>query len=218
MFFEKRGLSEHSVLEQARGQVPVLRWCLLFGVARASWYRKQKKVSENATQTQKNIGIENDERSVQTQPAGCPNNNGPTTNTRSVKTQPVGCPNNKDLISNNGNGSSNSSSDGSGIMAGVRLVVVQTALAWPGWGHRKVCDLVNTDLEQQEQRPVSESTVKRMMGHEGLLLPAGYHAKSRSEYEQKNSRVRREVFQNPPQSRNCVWQTHVFNDRFGRWH
>jgi transposase InsO family protein len=74
--------------------------------------------------------------------------------------------------------------------------VVETALAWPAWGHRKVWALLAHD-----GLACAEATVKRVMRRRGLLLPVRYQAERR-----ELAKGRREAFLVPPTRHNRVWQ------------
>jgi putative transposase len=78
--------------------------------------------------------------------------------------------------------------------------VLEMALAFPMWGHRKIAWLCRHDgLE------VSDATCLRVLRKAGLVLPVDYVAERRD-----LARARREAFVTVPTRRNQVWQTDFF--------
>lgn len=74
--------------------------------------------------------------------------------------------------------------------------VVRIASDFDGWGHRKIWGrLALEDIAS------SASTVKRTMGRNGLLKPAGYTGALR-----RLAQARKAAFVAPPARRNRVWQ------------
>jgi transposase InsO family protein len=65
------------------------------------------------------------------------------------------------------------------------------------WGHRKIWDMLCRDGYR-----VSEASVKRALGRQGLLLPVRYQAERRA-----LGQARKALFTEPPTRRNRVWQT-----------
>lgn len=83
---------------------------------------------------------------------------------------------------------------------GIRAAVVETALAYPMWGHRKIAWLCRHDgLE------LSDATCLRILREAGLVLPVDYAR------ERKNLAAgRRAAFVAPVTRRNRVWQMDFF--------
>jgi putative transposase len=79
----------------------------------------------------------------------------------------------------------------------IEATAAKYAADWPAWGHRKIAALMRADGHQ-----VTTSTVQRALRRRALLLPVGYRADRRSW-----ARLRRQVFHDPPRTRNRVWQT-----------
>lgn len=73
---------------------------------------------------------------------------------------------------------------------------VAKAKAWPAWGHRKVTALLAAD-----GRWTNESTVKRVLRRNDLLLPVNHTVITRD-----LAAARRAAFVVPPSRRNQVWQ------------
>jgi len=65
------------------------------------------------------------------------------------------------------------------------------------WGHRKIWGMLRRDGYK-----VSQASVKRALGRQGLLLPVRYQAERRA-----MGAARRALFVEPPTRRNRVWQT-----------
>lgn len=74
--------------------------------------------------------------------------------------------------------------------------VVRVCDGFDGWGHRKVWGRLRLD-----DIVASPSTVKRTMGRNGLLQPAGYTGDLR-----RLAQARKAAFVEPPSRRNRVWQ------------
>ncbi len=84
---------------------------------------------------------------------------------------------------------------------GIRAVVVETALRYPMWGHRKVAWLAR----HEHAIEVCDATCLRILREAGLVLPVDYAR------ERKNLAAgRREAFLQPPTRRNRVWQMDFF--------
>lgn len=82
----------------------------------------------------------------------------------------------------------------------VRERVIEMALAFPMWGHRKIAWLCRHDGLQ-----VSDATCLRVLRAAGLVLPVDYVAERR-----QLAAARREAFVTIPTRRNRVWQTDFF--------
>lgn len=80
--------------------------------------------------------------------------------------------------------------------ARIEVAAVATATDWPAWRHRKVTALLHAD-----GIPAAESTVKRVLGRNDLLLPVNHTAVLR-----ELAAARRAAFVIPPWRRNQVWQ------------
>jgi putative transposase len=78
--------------------------------------------------------------------------------------------------------------------------VIEMALAFPMWGHRKIAWLCRHDGLQ-----VSDATCLRVLRAAGLVLPVDYVAERR-----QLAVARREAFVTIPTRRNRVWQTDFF--------
>jgi transposase InsO family protein len=78
--------------------------------------------------------------------------------------------------------------------------VVEMALAFPMWGHRKIAWLCRHDGVQ-----VSDATCLRVLRSAGLVLPVDYVRERRD-----LAKARREAFVTIPTRRNQVWQTDFF--------
>lgn len=76
--------------------------------------------------------------------------------------------------------------------------VVDAAKRYEAWGHRKIWGVLR--LEETDQ-DASQSTVKRVMGRNNLLQPAGYQGERR-----QLAGARKAAFLKPPTRRNRVWQ------------
>jgi putative transposase len=82
----------------------------------------------------------------------------------------------------------------------VRERVIEMALAFPMWGHRKIAWLCrHNGLE------VSDATCLRVLREAGLVLPVDYVRERRD-----LAKARREAFVQIPTRRNRVWQTDFF--------
>jgi transposase InsO family protein len=82
----------------------------------------------------------------------------------------------------------------------VRERVIEMALAFPMWGHRKIAWLCRHDGLR-----VSDATCLRVLRAAGLVLPVDYVAERR-----QLAVARREAFVTIPTRRNRVWQTDFF--------
>jgi putative transposase len=78
--------------------------------------------------------------------------------------------------------------------------VIEMALAFPMWGHRKIAWLCRHDGLQ-----VSDATCLRVLRAAGLVLPIDYVTERRD-----LAKARREAFVQAPTRRNRVWQTDFF--------
>jgi putative transposase len=78
--------------------------------------------------------------------------------------------------------------------------VLEMALAFPMWGHRKIAWLCRHDGVQ-----VSDATCLRVLRSAGLVLPVDYVRERRD-----LAKARREAFVTIPTRRNQVWQTDFF--------
>lgn len=84
---------------------------------------------------------------------------------------------------------------------GIRAVVVETALAFPMWGHRKIAWLARHEHGVE----VADATCLRILREAGLVLPVDYAR------ERKNLAAgRRAAFVAPVTRRNRVWQMDFF--------
>lgn len=79
----------------------------------------------------------------------------------------------------------------------IEPVIAKYAQDWPAWGHRKVRAIAAIDGHDVG----SESSVKRAMARRDLLQPIAYLAERR-----QLAQARREVFVEPVERRNRVWQ------------
>lgn len=77
-----------------------------------------------------------------------------------------------------------------------RAAVVAAATAHPAWGHRKIWAMVRHD-----GRPLSQSTVLRILAEEGLLLKADYQRERRQLAKQRKA-----AFAAAPTGPNQLWQ------------
>ncbi|MCD6727593.1 MAG: hypothetical protein LT070_10210 [Solirubrobacteraceae bacterium] len=78
--------------------------------------------------------------------------------------------------------------------------MIEMALAFPMWGHRKIAWLCRHDgLE------ISDATALRVLRAAGLALPIDYVRECRD-----LAKARREAFVTIPTRRNRVWQTDFF--------
>ena len=84
---------------------------------------------------------------------------------------------------------------------GVRAPIVELALAYPMWGHRKIAWLAR----HQHGLQVAEATCLRILREQGLVLPVDYVRERRD-----LAGARREAFLEPPTRRNRVWQMDFF--------
>jgi putative transposase len=82
----------------------------------------------------------------------------------------------------------------------VAAKVIEMALAFPMWGHRKIAWLC-----RHEGLQVSDATCLRVLRAAGLVLPVDYVAERRD-----LAKARREAFVTIPTRRNRVWQTDFF--------
>jgi putative transposase len=78
--------------------------------------------------------------------------------------------------------------------------MIEMALAFPMWGHRKIAWLCRHDGLQ-----ASDATCLRVLRAAGLVLPVDYVAEHR-----QLAAARREAFVTIPTRRNRVWQTDFF--------
>ena len=78
----------------------------------------------------------------------------------------------------------------------IEAAAVAKAKDWPAWGHRKITALLAAD-----GHPVNESTVKRVLARNALLLPVNRTALIRD-----LAAARRAAFVTAPWRRNQVWQ------------
>lgn len=79
--------------------------------------------------------------------------------------------------------------------------MIETALRYPMWGHRKIAWLCALDHGVE----VAEATCLRILREAGLTLPQDYAREARN-----LAGARREAFLNPPTRRNQVWQMDFF--------
>ena len=84
---------------------------------------------------------------------------------------------------------------------GIRAQVVELALKYPMWGHRKIAWLAR----HEHGLRVAEATCLRILRETGLVLPTGYVRERRD-----LAGTRREAFLDPPTRRNRVWQMDFF--------
>lgn len=82
----------------------------------------------------------------------------------------------------------------------VRSAVIDQALAYPMWGHRKIAWLCRHDGVQ-----LTDSTCLRILREAGLVLPVDYVRERRD-----LANARREAFVQPVERRNRVWQMDFF--------
>lgn len=82
------------------------------------------------------------------------------------------------------------------VQDAIEADVVDAAKRFDAWGHRKVWGVLRL-----EDVHTSQSSVKRVMGRNGLLQPVGYHAERR-----QLTKARKAAFVDPPTRRNRVWQ------------
>lgn len=82
----------------------------------------------------------------------------------------------------------------------IAATVIETALAFSMWGHRKIAWLCRHDGVE-----VSDATCLRVLRAAGLVLPVDYVAERRD-----LANARREAFVTIPTRRNRVWQTDFF--------
>lgn len=79
----------------------------------------------------------------------------------------------------------------------IEPIVAKYAAEWPAWGHRKIRAIADIDGHEVG----SESSVKRAMARRDLLQPLAYQAERR-----QLAQARRQVFVEPVERRNRVWQ------------
>jgi transposase InsO family protein len=84
---------------------------------------------------------------------------------------------------------------------GIRAAVVQLALKYPMWGHRKIAWLAR----HEHGLHVAEATCLRILREAGLVLPIDYVRERRD-----LAGARREAFLQLPTRRNRVWQMDFF--------
>ena len=84
---------------------------------------------------------------------------------------------------------------------GIRAAVIETALTYDMWGHRKIAWL----CRHQHGIEVADSTCLRILREAGLTLPIDYVAERRD-----LAAGRREAFVDAPKRRNQVWQMDFF--------
>jgi len=84
---------------------------------------------------------------------------------------------------------------------GIRAVVIEVALRYPMWGHRKIAWLCRHEHDVQ----VADATCLRILREAGLVLPLDYVRERRD-----LAGARREAFVEIPTRRNRVWQTDFF--------
>jgi putative transposase len=84
---------------------------------------------------------------------------------------------------------------------GIRATVVETALAYPMWGHRKIAWL----CRHQHGVQVADATCLRILREAGLVLPVDYVRERRD-----LAAGRRAAFVDPVTRRNRVWQMDFF--------
>ena len=80
-------------------------------------------------------------------------------------------------------------------------MVIETALRYPMWGHRKIAWLCALDHDIK----IAEATCLRILREAGLTLPQDYVREVRD-----LAGARREAFLHPPTRRNQVWQMDFF--------
>ena len=84
---------------------------------------------------------------------------------------------------------------------GIRAIVVELALKYPMWGHRKIAWLAR----HEHGLTVAEATCLRILREEGLVLAVDYVRERRD-----LAGARREAFLELPTRRNRVWQMDFF--------
>ncbi len=84
---------------------------------------------------------------------------------------------------------------------GIRAVVIEVALKYPMWGHRKIAWLAR----HEHALEVCDATCLRILREAGLTLPVDYVAERRN-----LAGARREAFLELPRRRNRVWQMDFF--------
>ena len=84
---------------------------------------------------------------------------------------------------------------------GIRAVVVQVALKYPMWGHRKIAWLCRHEHGLQ----IADASCLRILREAGLTLPVDYVRERRD-----LAGARREAFVELPRRRNRVWQMDFF--------
>ena len=84
---------------------------------------------------------------------------------------------------------------------GIRAIVIEVALRYPMWGHRKIAWL----CRHEHALEVCDATCLRILREAGLTLPVDYVRKRRD-----LAGARREAFVELPTRRNRVWQMDFF--------
>ena len=84
---------------------------------------------------------------------------------------------------------------------GIRAAVIELALRYPMWGHRKIAWLAH----HEHQLQVADATCLRILREAGLVLPVDYVRERRD-----LAGARREAFLDLPTRRNRVWQMDFF--------
>lgn len=84
---------------------------------------------------------------------------------------------------------------------GIRAIVIELALKYPMWGHRKIAWLAR----HEHGVTVAEATCLRILREAGLVLPVDYVRERRN-----LAGARREAFLELPTRRNRVWQMDFF--------
>ena len=84
---------------------------------------------------------------------------------------------------------------------GIRAVVIETALSYPMWGHRKIAWL----CRHLHAVAVADATCLRILREAGLVLPVDYVRERRD-----LAGARRRAFPEIPTRRNRVWQIDFF--------
>jgi transposase InsO family protein len=83
------------------------------------------------------------------------------------------------------------------VLEEIEDLAAQKAHTWSAWGHRKIWAMLRADGVH-----VSQSSVYRALGRQGLLQPTRYQAERR-----QLAADRKKAFVAPPTRRNRVWQT-----------
>ena len=84
---------------------------------------------------------------------------------------------------------------------GIRAILIELALRYPMWGHRKIAWLAR----HEHGVTVAEATCLRILREQGLVLPVDYVRERRD-----LAGARREAFVQLPTRRNRVWQMDFF--------